>query len=145
VDGVLGLALGSNKGRIGPLYAKALFPMGSVTPPTFAFYLDDAGGESWIDFGGYKIDAIKDGKADKISWLTVKQENFFWSTNCLGLGFGTITNTDKIIKFQRLIGEEKVYTIFNTGETNTKIPSAMWNLFLAYLMNPEDEISFKLV
>jgi hypothetical protein len=145
VDGVLGLALGANKGRIGPLYAKALFPMTSVSPPTFAFYLDDVGKDSWIDFGGYKTSAIKEKKADKIAWLSVKKDNFFWSTNCLGLGFGTIKNNDKIIKFQRLIGEEKVYTIFNTGDTKTKIPSAMWNLFLAYLMNPNSEISFKLV
>jgi len=148
VDGVLGLALGGNKGRIGPLFAKALFSKAGSSPPqTFAFYLDDVGKDSWIDFGNFKKDAIKKGRTDKIKWLKVKKDNFFWSTSCLGIGFGSIKKPEKIIKFRDLFGDDKVYTVFNTGETKTKIPFPIWDLFLAYLMNPDSvsAITFKLL
>lgn len=82
VDGVMGLALGETNSKMGPLFAKELFPFGLVTPTFFSFHLSDPGKKSWIDWGGWRKDAIKDEAVDRIVWLDMSTSDFFWSSNC---------------------------------------------------------------
>jgi len=59
----------------------------------FAFYITDISKQSFIDFNGYNKAHIRDEADAKIAWFKLK-DDFYWSSMCQGLSFGTPAETN---------------------------------------------------
>jgi hypothetical protein len=55
-------------------------------------------------------------------------DDFFWSTNLQGIGFGNITNASNTFSFS----EGNIYTIFDSGSPQIIVP---WKFYDAILTN----------
>jgi hypothetical protein len=100
IDGILGMSRDrapptDNSYQVGPLLVKALSAASLTQFDVFSFNLASPDRVSFIDFNGFDVNNIKGGSDQSIVWLKLI-DDFFWSSYCQGISFGTPGATDYV-------------------------------------------------
>ena len=83
-------------------------------------------GDSRVDFGKPEIRSMRGGKSIGIAYIQMEQE-MYWSTDCQGVAFGSLSEPFKFEGTQR--------TVFSTSSEYIVMPEQIFHTYLSNLIN----------
>ena len=83
-DGILGLSRQqSGEYENGDLFVQYAKDSGAITKEMVSFYMDNASGNNYADFGPYTLESVKGNSEDNIAWLNMPDESLFWYSSAV--------------------------------------------------------------
>ena len=116
---------------------------GLIAENIVSFYFNGRSGNSYVDFGPPKQNAMRGGTSRDLVYLEMTKDDFFWSSYNQAIGIGSTQNNfifgyaDGDRKYAQTInskeGMTSVYSIFDTGLSAIMISGFYFDDLIKYI------------